>query len=488
MLLLLRVLLPLGNLGELRLAHAEDLFEFRILKVLLALRRLQAFGVPNFGILEICERHCASEGASGCCGSSRCSWCGGRSCGCCRGRGSNGCLSSLWCWRLAWPTFEDLLPDGIVDRGALLEQVDGCSGGLAIGLQEVHGGGHGVTAFARGCVFTHPEEDFRARVEHHHIRGVQHRLAQIAPCHLRGLQIAGRVAQDVEDTLADSRLRNVVGTFGCILDRPLSTEELPKPLINVMRYCSLAIALGLDVFSCCVGTGLLHCLRIAAAPDIDGGASVEDEAIPLIQGVTSDGHLFRPQAADGCLANLYQPGLVGRLADVAESGIYSALFVEKALEEFLELSRLVALDFSVLSWLTVEQVIELHCLVGRGAHLVSGGFLAEPEVDVVQQLGAVGLLVGLQDDVGVARVENTVVDLGPRHHLELLNAPDDHSHLGAGPLPCRLCLGRALPRRLVSIRADLCAVGVSKRHAVPIPLLPRDLGRHWFTHCSTVQL
>ena len=117
-----------------------------------------------------------------------------------------------------------------------------------------------------------------------------------------------------------------------------------------------------------------------------------------------------------------------------------------------------------------------HGLVGGRALLVEARVLAEPEVDVPEQLlaaelGGLGVERRREHDVRVAVVEAAVLVLRPRHDLELLDAPDLEPDLRAAADPRVLLLGRALARVLVEVRADERHVRVLDRRAVAAALL-----------------
>ena len=91
-------------------------------------------------------------------------------------------------------------------------------------------------------------------------------------------------------------------------------------------------------------------------------------------------------------------------------------------EEFDERLGLVVLGFTVLGWLTIEPVIKFDSLDGSSAVLVLGGLSADPVEDVTLNTLAGADELGVEDDVGVARVESA--EVGPWDDLELLDPPD----------------------------------------------------------------
>lgn len=71
--------------------------------------------------------------------------------------------------------------------------------------------------------------------------------------------------------------------------------------------------------------------------------------------------------------------------DVLESSGNTSLQIANALEERLELLRLVLLNLAVLNRLASERLVELNSLVGSAAILVLRRLLANPEEDVALQ-------------------------------------------------------------------------------------------------------
>jgi hypothetical protein len=203
---------------------------------------------------------------------------------------------------------------------------------------------------------------------------------------------------------------------------------------------------------------LLEDAGALALPDVDVQAEVENERVALVEAGAGERHL---DGGDGLLGALdvEQARLVLLGLDVGEAGLDAALEQLDAVgKERGERGRLVALDLAVLDRRTAELVVELDSLVGGGAGLVLRGVRAEPEVDVPVERGLAGQLVGVEDDVRVARVELAVLRLGPRLDLELLNAPDLNADLFAGVVPRGFLLCRGGLDFLFKVRAEICNV------------------------------
>ena len=177
-------------------------------------------------------------------------------------------------------------------------------------------------------------------------------------------------------------------------------------------------------------------------------------------------------AAPRCVGARSRAARARARLDVVEAALDAALEVVDLLEERRELEGLVAHRLAVLDRRLVQEVVELDRLVRGHAHLVLRRRLAEPEVDVPEELVRLLVLFGLEDDVRVPRVEVSIRVLGPRDDLEVLDAPDLEACVaetwGGGS---RFLEGRAAARRRRRLRGS---PEISSRQ----PRRRRDLRTH----------
>mmetsp|Transcript_89937 Transcript_89937/g.259200 ORF Transcript_89937/g.259200 Transcript_89937/m.259200 type:complete len:309 (+) Transcript_89937:328-1254(+) len=256
---------------------------------------------------------------------------------------------------------------------------------------------------------------------------------------------------------------------------PLAAEQFPEVIIQFAHRLGAAQALALEALSHEVRLVPLERARLGSIVDVDLAARVEDEAIALVHGAPGQGHLLLHDA-ELRLPHLEEASREVVGDDMVEARINASGEVRELREQRPELPRLLALDLPALGGLAIQEVVELHSLVGGRAHLIDRCLLSEPEEDVELQVFLD--LLGVQDDVRVAGVEAPMPGLRPCHHFESLDPPDQHTGLLPDATPRQLGHGRGLPQGLVLVAADAGAVGLFQRHAVPVPRLGRQLLRH----------
>jgi len=192
---------------------------------------------------------------------------------------------------------------------------------------------------------------------------------------------------------------------------------------------------------------------------------VKHEDIAFVEALGFDGDLG--DADVGASLQVQQARSEGLRLDVVEARLDTSLQQADA-SGLLEVGQkergFEAAHFAVLHGGLVQEVIQLHGLVGRSSGFILRGGLSKPEVDIPAQclelLALVILLfVGVQADVGVILVE--VAHRGLRFlHFEFLNAPDLQTGLLASVLPGRLAGSSGLAALLVEVRAQTSDVGV----------------------------
>jgi len=172
--------------------------------------------------------------------------------------------------------------------------------------------------------------------------------------------------------------------------------------------------------------GSLHLLlrtSLASIPLVDIHSVVQNEDISRVEGVSRQFDLSNSHSL--LSLEVEKSRLVFLGLNVVESRIDSTLQQSNLVVEVRkEHSRFVSLNFSVLDGGSSELVIQLDSLVGGSSSLILSGVLTQPEVDVPEKGVGVWLLVGVQDDVRISRVESSVRILGNRLDVELLDSPD----------------------------------------------------------------
>jgi len=277
-----------------------------------------------------------------------------------------------------------------------------------------------------------PSEDLIARVDDEYILGVELVASgSSALTNLGHLKSAGSVAETEEDTascltleleiittLGSSGIRTSTEAFRPLLGILLSLRELVKD--NDLRDAATLVVESTTDLSGLValkGTGLL-------AVELDEKETeIKDEHITAVDGLRIEGDLHK---ADVLAAlDLEQTGLVLLGLDLVEAGVDTTTHDTDATREVaLEELRLEALNLTMLDWATAKILVELDGLVGGSAHLILRGLLAEPEVNIPLKSLPSRAIVGVHNNVRVAREEGSIAALGLRNNLKLLNTPD----------------------------------------------------------------
>jgi hypothetical protein len=193
------------------------------------------------------------------------------------------------------------------------------------------------------------------------------------------------------------------------LDGFLATECVPEEL-------GVFITLFVVVLSERVLVDLASTLVIESLDERSSLSDLTSSSSSGLEGVKVKTTIINENVSEvkrvGCGRNLTNDGLVQLSLDVEEtrnellrlhvleSGLNTSGQDFNLREESEELVGFLALNFTVLDWETVQEVVELDSLVGSGSCFVLGGVLSQPEVDIVEKL--VLLLVGVEDDVTVS--------------------------------------------------------------------------------------
>ena len=104
--------------------------------------------------------------------------------------------------------------------------------------------------------------------------------------------------------------------------------------------------------------------------------------------------------------------------------------------------------------------------MGSRAHFFVRSPLAEPKIEVVQQLIRALFEVSVQHNVRITFVEMPMPVLRPRHDLELLNTPDPSAWSGTSALPRFVCFGGGLAGGPILGRRNVSNVNVCLYDAV----------------------
>lgn len=326
---------------------------------------------------------------------------------------------------------------------ALHDHGDGSAGVLARLGEVVDGVLHAILALLGGGALADPGEDLDASIDNEHVITVELVAGDIGVLgDLGELERAGGVAETEEDLLGGLLLE------GCVVAALLSglvgrdANELLPVLgevgdgLALLEDNGLALAetLVLDGLADLSGLSALAGSGLAAVELVKGEAHIEDKDVAAVDAVLGEGDLHKAHVT--LALELEEAGLVLGGLHVVEARVDAASHDADALGEVaLEELGLEALDLTVLHGAAAEVLVELHGLVGCGAHLVLGRLLAEPEVDIPLEGVAAGALVGVEDDVGITAVEAAVGVLGDGDDIELLDTPDEETDLRAGLLP-----------------------------------------------------
>lgn len=127
---------------------------------------------------------------------------------------------------------------------------------------------------------------------------------------------------------------------------------------------------------------LLQTLSALSDVDVDVTAQVEDEAVALVHGGHGKIHLAHTNVLlsldveETLLAGRICLYLVKTTSDSSGQVANTILVVAK------EHLRLVVLDFTMLDWGAIQQIIQLDCHNSRRSSLILGGLQSQPEVHV----------------------------------------------------------------------------------------------------------
>jgi hypothetical protein len=329
-------------------------------------------------------------------------------------------------------------------------------------LEVLLGNGESTLAFLSRGGRSNPDKDSVDCISNEDISS-----GEVFACEGDLLNLEGtRGIRDLEETLLLFEVGVITSVLGG-LDGLLATEGIPEELgVNVaLLVVILSEGILVNLASTLVIEGLEERSSLG---DLTSSGSSRLEAVK-VKSTIIDEHITKVKRIGGG-RYLTNNGLVQFSLDVKESrnellrfNVLEARFNTssqdfKLGEERKEFLAFLALNFTVLDWETIQVIVEFDGLVCSGTCFVLGGGLSEPEVNIVEKL--ILLLVGVEDDVTITRVELSILSLRPGDNLELLHTPDVNTNALSSCLPSRLTFSGVLLDFLLKRGAEEGHVGV----------------------------
>ncbi|GAB1217378.1 hypothetical protein ATERTT37_006617 [Aspergillus terreus] len=227
--------------------------------------------------------------------------------------------------------------------------------------------------------------------------------------------------------------------------------------VNVLRKGHVVHHLG--------RAGLFHGTAVPALPDPDLIAFVQDKNVIVIKALPCGlNFVYNDRASSaGMFEDAKQrEDLLWLLGlNMGEARAHATGPDGDMAEQRQEFVRRALLRLAVLGRRPVQELVQFDRLVGGGPGLVLGGFVSQPEEDIVAQL-VVSDFVRVQHNVAVSVVELAGSLLRPRNDLEVLDSPDEQSgFLSDLPVvPGRLGGGGVILDAMVQIGSDQLHIAV----------------------------
>jgi len=198
-------------------------------------------------------------------------------------------------------------------------------------------------------------------------------------------------------------------------------------------------------------------------PDPNGSlVGKENESTPRIHRRNRHGHLghFSLFVVPG--TELEKEWVFLRRFHLCEPALDAPLQVFQKLEALGKLVGFRSLDLPVLNGRPAQSLVGFHHLVGGRSVFVLGGFRSDPDVQIVLQ--SIATSGGIQDNVGIALEELTVLILRPGLDLEFFDSPNAQACFLADSLPGFLALGGGFLDLVVYIGANQGKVCILPRN------------------------